>query len=92
MLFGKSTSDQFMLEQEEIRKKIYGVERFAHVLPVKLKSGQWIWREKYYSYYHGGTNEDGTLFLWSSSPDSYTPFCRNYLHRDEAHVSLTHHR
>ena len=88
MLFGKSAEEYNKAEQEEILAKSHGVERFAY-LPVRLTNGRYVWWQKYFAYYHAGRDSHNQLFLWSSSPDTYSPYYKAYLERDEAHVQIT---
>ena len=91
MIFGKTKEQTHAEKQAKINAMIDGVLQYAW-LPVRLANGTWAWLEDYYAYYHGGTNEDGSLFLWSSSPDSYRPYAANHLTKDPAHRNVTPYR
>ena len=88
MIFGKSNEQDNATKQTKIKAMIGGMREYAW-LPVKLANGRWVWLEHYYAYYHGGTNEDGTYFLWSASRDSYSPYSNNHLNPDFKHRSLS---
>jgi hypothetical protein len=84
MIFGKSYKEKKRAEQEDIKAKINGVEEFAW-LPVRLANGKWIWLQKYYAYYHGGVYENGQYFIWSGSPEEYSPMFSAYLDKSDNH-------
>jgi len=90
MIFCLTNKDMYINEQLSIRAKIYGVRKFA-LFPTNLKSRQWIWLDYYWSYYHGGMNEDGSLFLWSTNSDSYSPSRDYHQYKSYDHVQLFHH-
>jgi hypothetical protein len=62
---------------------VNGVKKFAY-LPQRLKSGQYVWLQTYYAYYHGFMR-DGNMHLWSGSPDSFSPFYSAYIDKDDSY-------
>ena len=85
--FGKTHEEALVLKQEAIRKKIYGVEKYAWY-PVRIVSGEWIWFTKYFSYYTGGVSPS-TKELFLIGNNLLGDRKRNCLSRDPKYVDLS---
>lgn len=88
MIFGMSAARKNELKQQRISQMIHGVKQFAYV-PARMATGECVWLEHYWAYYHGGQREDGSFFLWSNSPDTFSPGFKAYLDKSDDHISIT---
>ena len=87
MIYGKDNSLKENSRQLKILEKIKGVRKFAW-LPQNLHDGRTVWLCHYWAYYEGGYKK-GSYFLWSSSPEDYSPYYAAYLERNSKHISLS---
>lgn len=51
MILGKTTAQKLAEKNAKIMRLLKGVSKYAWY-PVKLDTGQWIWFDYYYAYYH----------------------------------------
>lgn len=73
--------------QDKIRKMVCGIKEFAF-LPTNI-SGEWIWLKHYYAYYRGGLQSENRLFLWSRSPEDFSPYSKKSLCKNKNLISIT---
>ena len=65
--------------QDKIRKMISGIKKFAWI-PVQLVDYKWIWFKSYWAFYDGQADQNGDVFLWSSS----RPYSENFRNIEDA--------
>jgi hypothetical protein len=88
MIFGKTNKAKKDIEQAKLREMIRGEKKFA-LFPAKLKDGSYIWLDYYYSYYFGGVDQNGELFLWHISSDSNSVCHNNHASKNIRHIRMT---
>jgi len=71
------------ISQEQIKRMMAGIDEFAW-MPTKLDDDSWTWLKHYFAIYDGGTHRDGTVFLWSCSPEENTPMAKRFRYPEDA--------
>lgn len=73
MIFGASDTQSRQANQQRIQSEmIYGVKEFCF-FPRKLEDGRKVWLDWIWKYPAVGVRPNGELFIWSMSPDEYSP-------------------
>jgi hypothetical protein len=88
IIFGKTRQQRHLAQQAKIVEMLNGRKEFA-ILPRQLEDGRWVWLNWCYAYYYGGTHDTGELFLYSNSPDMYSPVAKYYLTKLQTTEQIT---